>query len=117
MSQANYEGLLSMGQIPATGETFISPSLQFAQQYNGVTVQFDVQAGTTEPLMDMGVRNSANGFGGTAYESLPIVNSGWTSTNAYFKWENGVVNVGLGNGPALNTFNSNIVNFSLVLKP
>jgi RHS repeat-associated protein len=118
MSQENYQQLLNTGQIPATGETFITPSLQYAQQYNGVTVQFNVQAGTQDALMGMGVRNSANDFIGTSYESLPLVQSGWGSSSAFFKAEgNGLFNIGLGNGTALDTFNSSIVNFNAVPKP
>lgn len=118
MSQANYDALAATGKLPATSETFISPSLEYAQQYNGVTVQFNVQAGTQNALMGMGVRNSAAGFAGTAYEGLPIVQSGWGSSSAFFKWESeNLVNIGLGRGSALNTFNNNIVNFNLVPKP
>jgi hypothetical protein len=117
MSQGDYQQFLSTGQIPATGETFISPSLEYAQQYNGVTVQFNVQAGTQDALMGMGVRNSAGGFTGTAFEGLPTVSGGWTDSSAFFKWEGGTVNIGLGNGSALNTFNNNIVSFGLVPKP
>ncbi|HEV2327430.1 MAG TPA: DUF6531 domain-containing protein [Verrucomicrobiae bacterium] len=118
MSEADYSQLLNTGQIPATGETFISPSLEYAQQYNGVTVQFNVQAGTQNALMDMGVRNSAAGFTGTAYESLPLAQSGWGSSSAFFKWEGeNLVNIGLGQGPALQTFNNNIINFTLTPVP
>ena len=117
MSQANYDTLVATGKLPATSETFISPSLEYAQQYNGVTVQLNAQAGTQNALMGMGVRNSAAGFAGTAYEGLPSVSGGWTSSSAFFKWEGGTVNIGLGNGSALNTFNNNLVNFSLVPKP
>ena len=115
MSQEHYGQLLNTGQIPATGETFISPSLEYAQQYNGVTVQFNVQAGTTDTLLGMGVRNA--GLSGGAYDSLPLVQSGWGSSSAFFKLEGNVVNVGLGNGSALNTFNNSILNFNLVPKP
>jgi hypothetical protein len=87
MSQANYDTLAATGKVPATSETFISPSPEYAQQYNGVTVQFNVQAGTQNALMGMGVRNSAAGFAGTAYEGLPMVQSGWGSSSAFFKME------------------------------
>jgi hypothetical protein len=87
MSQANYDALAATGKLPATSETFISPSLEYAQQYNGVTVQFNMQAGTQNALMGMGVRNSAAGFAGTAYEGLPMVQSGWGSSSAFFKME------------------------------
>jgi hypothetical protein len=115
MSQANYDALAATGKLPATSETFISPSLEYAQQYNGVTVQFNVQAGTTDSLLGMGVRNA--GLNGGAYGNLPLVQSGWGSSSAFFKLEGNVVNVGLGRGSALNTFNNNIVNFNLVPKP
>ena len=48
MSQANYDTLMATGKLPATSETFISPSLEYAQQYNVVTVQFNMQAGTQD---------------------------------------------------------------------
>jgi len=115
MSQANYDALTATGKLPATSETFISPSLEYASKYNGVTVQFNVQAGTTDSLLGMGVRNA--GLNGGAYNGLPLVQSGWGSSSAFFKLEGNVVNVGLGRGSALNTFNNNIVNFNLVPKP
>ena len=115
MSQANYDRLMATGKVPATSETFISPSLEYAQRYNGVTVQFNVQAGTTDSLLGMGVRNA--GLNGGAYGNLPLVQSGWGSSSAFFKLEGNVVNIGLGRGSALNTFNNNIVNFKAVPKP
>jgi hypothetical protein len=52
---------------------------------------------------------------------LPQVSSGWKNSNALFKGEGkgkpytpdsaGVVNIGLGNGPALSIFNDSIVQF------
>jgi hypothetical protein len=63
----------------------------------------------------MGVKNA--GLNGGAYGNLPLVQSGWGSSSAFFKLEGNVVNIGLGQGSALNTFNSNIVNFNLVPKP
>ena len=35
-------------------------------------------------------------------------------TNAFFKFETTVVNIGLGKGAALDTFNNNILTFSRV---
>ena len=115
MSQVHYDQLLATGKLTATSETFISPSLQYASGYEGVTVQFGVQAGTTESLMGIGVRSA--GLSEDAYSSLPLVQKGWGSSGAFFKLEEGVVNIGLGRGTALNTFNRNIVNFRLVPKP
>jgi hypothetical protein len=70
----------------------------------------------------MGVRNSATRFTGTAYEGLPIASGGWTDTSAFFKMEGAmdgkpIVNIGLGRGSALDTFNNNIINFNPVPKP
>lgn len=115
MSQAHYEELLATGRISATRETFISPSAEYAGGYNGVTVQFNVRAGTTDSLLSMGVRNA--GLNGAPYGNLPLVQSGWGSSSAFFKLEGNVVNIGLGRGRALNTFNENIVNFSRCTRP
>jgi hypothetical protein len=112
MSQEQYEQLLITRQIPATGETFVSPNLQYAKQYDGVTVQFTMQPGTTAELLGIGVRNV--GLNEGAFGGLPVVQSGWASVNAFFKLEGSVVNIGLGNGAALNTFNKNITSFSRV---
>jgi hypothetical protein len=40
--------------------------------------------------------------------------SGWTRTSAYFKGEGGVLNIGLGRGPALDIFNNAILGFEVV---
>jgi hypothetical protein len=90
----------------------ISPSLEYAQRFNGVTVQFTVQAGTTDALLGMGVRGP--GLVGDPYSNLQPVYSGWGSTQAFFKLEGSVVNIGLGQGSALTTFNLNIERFSVV---
>lgn len=111
MSQAHYEQLLKTGKLPATSETFLSPSLQYAKQYNGVTVGFTLRGGTTESLMNIGVRNA--GLTGEAFQSLPLVQRGWTSNSAFFKLEGDVINIGLGRGTALETFNNNILTFGL----
>jgi hypothetical protein len=50
------------------------------------------------------------------YGDLPIVQSGWPATNAYFKGEGEFINIGLGNGAALQTFNGSIVSFQAVSK-
>ncbi len=115
MSQAHYDTLLATGKLQATSETFISTSLQYARNYRGVTVQLSVRAGTTDSLMGMGVRNA--GLNGGAYGNLPLVQSGWGSSSAFFKLEGDLVNIGLGRGSALDTFNSSMTNFKLVPQP
>jgi len=42
---------------------------------------------------------------------LPLVESPWMKTNAFFKVEGNQVNIGLGLGNALKIFNSNIQSF------
>ena len=112
MSQAHFEELTTTGNIPATGETFVSPSLEYASKYEGVTVGFNVASGTTDSLLDIGVRSS--NLTTPPYGSLDLVDKGWTAANAFFKLEKGVLNIGLGQGAALDLFNDNIINFSKV---
>jgi hypothetical protein len=120
MSQEHYDTLEATGKVPASSETFISPSLEYVRKYDGVTVQFNVQAGTRDSLLGIGVRNGA--LNGAPYSSLPLVESGWTSSRAFFKLEGQIggvptVNIGLGRGAALDTFNNNIVKFTIAPKP
>ncbi|MCX8512900.1 MAG: hypothetical protein ORN83_14215 [Chthoniobacteraceae bacterium] len=103
------------GKLPATAETFISPTKAFATNYDGVLVQFNVQAGTTEALKVIGVRD-ASALTGQLYGGLPSVSKGWTLSNAFFKAEGGQVNIGLGRGAGLDTFNAKILDFSAVPK-
>ncbi|MDF3056316.1 MAG: hypothetical protein K0R17_531 [Rariglobus sp.] len=113
MSDEHYGALVSTGRLPATHETFISPTRSFAAGYTGVLVEFNVNGGTTAALQTIGVRDSSRLVGQTL-GVLPLVQSveNWATTNAYFKAEDGQVNIGLGQGSGLNTFNDNIINFS-----
>ena len=45
MSKENLGQLQATGRVPATSETFISPSQEYAQGYEGTTVRFTVRAG------------------------------------------------------------------------
>jgi hypothetical protein len=113
MSKSDFDQLQSTGRVPATSETFISPSQAYSQGYQGVTVRFSVQAGTQDALAGMGVRD-ASAAASVAYPDMPLVSSGWTSSSAFFKGEGGILNIGLGRGPALNLFNDSIVGFGVV---
>jgi hypothetical protein len=115
MSQGHYDQLLATGKLPATAETFISPTKAFAANYDGVLVQFNVRGGTTSALQGIGVRD-ASALTGQLHGGLPSVSKGWTSTNAFFKAEGTQVNIGLGRGAGLDTFNSNILNFQAIPK-
>ena len=45
----------------------------------------------------------------TAYPNMSSVAKGWKEGNAFFKGEGSQINIGLGNGTALDTFNENIM--------
>jgi RHS repeat-associated protein len=113
MKPRHYKRLRATGKIPPTSETFTTPDPAYARRYTGVTVKFEVKAGTTEALRAIGVRHP--GLSLPAYASLPLAESGrWTLSRALFKLERNVVNIGLGRGAALDLFNRNIVKFSEV---
>jgi hypothetical protein len=115
MSKANLEQLQATGRVPATSETFISPSQEYAQGYEGTTVRFTARAGTQDALAGIGIRDPS-AVASAAYPDMPTPQnfSGWTRTSAYFKGEGGVLNIGLGRGPALGVFNDAILGFEVV---
>jgi RHS repeat-associated protein len=113
MSKGNFEELQATGRVPATSETFISPSGEYASGYEGTTVRFSVRGGTTDALANVGVRDSS-ALTGAAYPDMPFVSSGWTSSSAFFKGEGGIINIGLGRGTALDIFNEGIVGWDVV---
>ncbi len=113
MSQEDYDQLRMTGELPPTNETFISPTQSFSNNYEGVTVEFEVKAGTTDSLREIGVsNNSAQSI--KDYGEMPQVQSGWNVNNAFFKGEGLQTNIGLGQGYAREIFNSNIISFKKV---
>lgn len=112
MKQEDYDYLQLTGEVKATGETFISPTKSFSEDYDGVLVEFTTNSGTKSALEQIGVRDNSN-LTGIAYPNMPGVNSveGWTINNAYFKGEGVQINIGLGKGAGLETFNLNIIGF------
>jgi YD repeat-containing protein len=116
MSPKDIAKMERTNKIPATGETFISPSEAYASGYEGVTVRVTTRPGTMQQLADVGV--SANPGTTALFPDMPSAAKGWTSNNAMFKLEGDVVNTGLGKGKALDIFNSNIVQYeSIVRRP
>ncbi len=113
MSKANFEQLQATGRVPATSETFLSPSREFSSAYEGTMVRLSVRGGTTDALAGVGVRD-ASAVTSAAYPDMPLVSSGWTSTSAFFKGEGGIINIGLGRGSALDIFNEAIGGFEVV---
>ncbi len=45
---------------------------------------------------------------------MPMVSKSWMSTNAFFKAEQGIINIGLGFGRALDIFNKGIIIVGLI---
>jgi len=115
MSKANFAQLNATARVPATSETFISPSQAYAQRYAGITVRFSVRGGTQDALAGIGIRDSS-AVASAAYPGMPspLNFSGWTRTSAYFKGERGILNIGLGRGPGLDIFNDAILGFEVV---
>jgi hypothetical protein len=64
-------------------------------------------------VASIGVRDGS-AAASSAFPNMPLVSRGWTSTSAFFKGEGGVVNIGLGRGSALNTFNDSILSWQAV---
>lgn len=91
-------------------ETFISPSYSYAHGYDGIKVQFTVRNRTVNWLTKIGVRDAST-LTSSLYPNMQPVFKGWMSTNAYFKAEGTIVNIGLGYGKALNIFNKGILSF------
>jgi RHS repeat-associated protein len=110
MSDAHFGRLAATGRVPASGETFISPSRAYSEGYNGALVQLNVRSGTSAALARVGVSDGTDSITRT-YPSMPLVSSGWNRTSALFKSERGLTNIGLGRGTALDIFNNNLVGF------
>jgi hypothetical protein len=115
MSQADYEALQATGRLPATGETFISPSRSYAAKYRGVLTEFRLRQGATEALRSVGVGDGTLQIG-EAFPELQKCPKGWPRSSALFKWEVDVINIGLGRGKALDIFHEYLVDFKAVPK-
>ena len=116
MSQADYDYLRMTGELPATGETFISPTKSFSSDYDGVMVRFELNGGTTSALEKVGLSNGDRAkLAREVYPDMPYVSGvKWTEDYAFFKAEGDQINIGLGKGKALEIFNSNISIFEKV---
>lgn len=99
----------------STGETFISPTKGYSQKYDGVLVAFTTNAGTKSALEKIGVKNKST-LTNEMYPDMPFVDSveECTINNAQFKGEGLQINIGLGKGAGLETFNLNIIGYRKV---
>jgi RHS repeat-associated protein len=110
MSGEHYAQLAATGRVPATGETFISPTRGFSEAYSGTLVRLVARPGTTDALVNVGVRDSS-ALTSQAFPDMPLVSKGWSADSAFFKGEGTQINIGLGRGPALNIFNEGLIDF------
>lgn len=113
MQPRHYDELLRTGRVPATHETFVSPSRECAQCYTGVTVELHVKAGTTSQLEQIGVRDKSTAMR-LRYPEMLVSDKGSGAHNSLFKIERGNANIGLGRGVALDVFKDNLVHFGKV---
>jgi hypothetical protein len=98
----------------------ISPTQAYSEFYDGILVEFRMEAGTTQELAAIGVRDATD-MTVLAYPNMARVFSGWGEAGAaYFKMEGvsrglpGQINIGLGRGAALDLFNSRIARINVV---
>ena len=78
-----------------------------------------MKTGTIEKLVKIGIRNDKTRKMMTNFSQMPPMNSveNWTQTRALFKTEGtkqGLQQINIGLGKALETFNENIVKFEIV---
>jgi len=116
MSERDFATLQRTGKLPpsARGETFISKEQAVSSGFKGVVVEFEARAGTEQALVDVGVRDVSLGIAKVYGTQMPFVSSRWDTNSAFFKIENGNINIGLGRGRALDIFNDNILGFKKV---
>ena len=104
------------GRLVATGETYISPRLVFVANgtYDGVVMKLTVKRGAREGLLRMGRRHESITDAHELGDLEISVKGRWTRRYAQFKKEDDVINIGLGQGDALDYFNSNLIEWEVV---
>ena len=121
MSKEHYDLLLSTKKLSATGETFTSPILKYSEGYEGYLVKIQTKPGTIEKLQSIGVSDGTD-LVKSQFMEMPKSTSGWGDSKVLFKKETkagitpnqGQVNIGLGKGTGLDTFNENIIGIELI---
>jgi RHS repeat-associated protein len=110
MSEDHFQHLDETGQLLSTGETSISPTQAFSEDYDGRLVEFQLRPGTIEELAGVGVRDDSN-IVKALYPDMPEGGKGWAANHARFKGEGDQINIALGRGPGLEIFNRNIISY------
>ncbi len=113
MTKAHYDAIVAGTKLSASSETFTSPTQAYSEKYSGYLVKILVNTGTIDKLKAIGVGDGSADVK-AKFGTLPLVASGWGTTKAYFKSELGQVNIGLGTGTALTTFNANFKQYQLI---
>ncbi|MEV4604365.1 RHS repeat-associated core domain-containing protein [Amycolatopsis sp. NPDC049253] len=107
--------LQKTGRVPASSETFISPSREYSARYEGNLVKFSLAPGTIEALEEVGVKAPNQPYLDDIYPNMPTSFTGWNRKDvALFKSERGVVNIGLGRSGALEIFNNGISGYEVI---
>jgi hypothetical protein len=122
MSQEHYEKLQKTGNIQKTAETSIAPLEEYSSKYQGVLVRIVAEPGTADKLREIAV--SANDATSQRFNDLEDTFKGWGKQQAQFKVEsigkpeenpinmgNGVVNINLGKGAALEILNDGMIRY------
>ncbi|MCH7356832.1 hypothetical protein MMP61_14855 [Acinetobacter sp. NIPH 1958] len=102
------------GRLPAgSSEKMISPTLEYVEKYRGVTVEFLINPKFYDNYLNIAARDSSKKvLDIPQYANLPHAKGGWWMDNALnIKSEKGIISIGLGRGPGLDLFNSNIIRF------
>ena len=123
MSVEHFKILQKTRKVSATSETMISASAKYSSKYTGVLVEFEMKDGWYDELVSMGVQDDSKIVKDNC-TCMSTVESGWSKNDqAYFKGEtmnkkerdfDKVLNIGLGQGGALDSFNSNIASFKRI---
>jgi hypothetical protein len=114
MTDQHFAELEATGRMPAGSETFISPTQEFSEAYDGALIRFSVRQGTTEQLTTIGVRDTSRLAMARFPDMPPASPGGWMRAHAYFKTEGKQINIGLGQGTALDIFNDAIMAFERI---
>lgn len=112
MSAEHYAQLQATGRVPATSETFISPTQAFSESYSVTLVRLTLRPGTTDALVNVGVRDSS-ALTAQASRTCPWCRRAGPRPR-HSSREGSQINIGLGRGAALDIFNKGLTDFGQV---
>ncbi|MGN2482803.1 RHS repeat domain-containing protein [Acinetobacter calcoaceticus] len=114
MSENEFLFLKQNGRLPAnSSEKMISPTLAYAENYKGITVEFLLNAKFYDSYLNIAAKDMSKKVSSIPqYANLPNARSGWWMDNALkIKSEKGIISIGLGRGAGLEMFNNNVIRF------